>query len=98
EDTAPGKSRRIRFLATGVYPVRSSEFPHLEGAILVLPTLLFARPDDRGVFKLDGVPEGRYTLKVFHKSGFVHQQPLEVGRLPLEVAVKVPSPPAKRPE
>src|SRR5262252_1092312 len=98
EETAPGKSRRIRFLATGVYPVRSSEFPHMEGAILVVPNALFARPDDKGMFKIDNVAEGHYLLKVFHKGGFVHQQPLDVGRVPIEVAVKVPAPPAKRAE
>ena len=98
EEVAPGRSRKIKFLAPGTYAVRTDEFPHMEGTVLVLQTNLYARPDERGGFKIESVPEGRYSLKVFYKSGFVHQQTIDVGKSPLEVRVTVPSRAARRSE
>src|SRR5262249_14388114 len=91
EETGPGKSRKIKFLAPGVFPVRTEEYPHMEGAVLVLKSNLYARPDDKGGFKIDGVPEGKYTLRVFFRGTFVHEQPVEVpGRGAVDVTVKAP--------
>jgi plastocyanin len=93
EETAAGKSRKIKFLAPGVFPVRTDEYPHMEGAVLVLKSNLYARPDERGAFKIDGVPEGKYTLRVFFRGTFVHEQPLEVpARAAVDVIVKAPQP------
>jgi plastocyanin len=93
EDTPAGKSRKIKFLAPGVFPVRTDEYPHMEGAVLVLKSNLFARPDERGAFKIDNVPEGKYTLRVFFRGAFVHEQPLEVPtRKEVDVTVKAPQP------
>jgi len=93
EGTPAGKSRKIKFLAPGVFLVRTDEYPHMEGAVLVLKSNLYARPDERGVFKIDNVPEGKYTLRVFFRGAFVHEQPLDVPtRKEVDVTVKAPQP------
>lgn len=99
EETPAGKSRKIKFLAPGVFPVRADEYPHMEGAVLVLKSNLYARPDDRGAFKIDNVPEGKYTLRVFFRGSFVHEQALEVpARGAVDVTVKAPAAPAHKAE
>lgn len=99
EETAGGKSRKIKFLAPGVFPVRADEYPHMEGAVLVLKSNLYARPDDKGAFKIDNVPEGKYTLRVFFRGSFVHEQPLEVpARGAVDVTVKAAPGPAHKAE
>jgi plastocyanin len=98
EETAPGKARRIKFLAAGVFPVRTDEFPHMEGTVIVLGSGLFAKPDDRGGFKLDNIPEGKYILKVFFHSAYVHSQPVEVGKQSLDLTVRVPAPAPRKAE
>jgi hypothetical protein len=68
----------------------------MEGAVLVLKSNLYARPDDRGAFKIDGVPEGKYTLRVFFRGEFVHEQQLEVPtRGAVDVTLKAPQPAGK---
>jgi plastocyanin len=97
EETLPGRSRKIKFLAQGAFAVRCEEFPHMEGAILVLQSNLFARPDERGGFRIENVPEGRYTVRVFFRGSYVHQQTIEVGKSSLDLTLKLPaSPPAAR--
>jgi plastocyanin len=88
EETAPGKSRRIKFLAPGVFPVRADELPHMEGAVVVVASHLYAKPDERGSFKIENVPEGHYTLRVLYRGAFVHRQPLDVGKAPVEIALQ----------
>ena len=65
----------------------------MEGSILVLQTNLYTKPDERGAFKFDNVPDGKYTVKVFHRSGFIHQQTLEIAagtKGAVDVSIKVP--------
>ncbi|HJZ86000.1 MAG TPA: hypothetical protein VKN99_12560 [Polyangia bacterium] len=92
EETPPGKSRKIKFLTPSVVLLRVDEFPHMEGAILVMQSPLYARPEDNGHFKIEGVSEGHYKLRVFLRGNLVYEQSVDVGRVSLEVPVKVPAP------
>jgi plastocyanin len=98
EETPPSRSRKIKFLAPGVYPVRTDEFPHMEGAVLVLQSNLFARVDEHGTWKIDNVPEGRYTLSLFFHGSYVYRQSLEVAKSPVDVPIKLPVPAPRRGE
>ena len=61
--------------------------------MLVLKSNLYARPDERGAFKIDNVPEGKYTLRVFFRGSFVHEQTIDVPtRKEVDVTVKAPQP------
>lgn len=94
ELTPPGGSRKVRFFAPGATNIRCAEFPHMEGAVLVLPQLHYARPDASGAFTAQ-LPEGRYTMRVFVRNRWVHQQALEVGAAAQELKIKV-APPKER--
>lgn len=86
---ASGSSRTIKFTAPGVYQIRCKEVPHVRGAVLVLPSGRFAVPKAGGAFKMEDVPPGSYTLRVWYGSGYVHSQPLEVRGDSVSVEVQV---------
>lgn len=43
--------------------------PEMEGYIYVVPTPFFTRTDSNGNFIIDGIPAGKYTLKVWSEYG-----------------------------
>ena len=68
----------------------------ITGAIVVAAQPWFARLDEKGAFRIDGVPEGKYTLKVCVRGQWVHQQAIEVTGRGADVGqVRVPAPPGK---
>jgi hypothetical protein len=58
----PGSGAVVRILS------RSS--PHLEGRIVPLPTRYFSRLDRNGRFKIENVPAGRWTLRIWYRDGW----------------------------
>jgi plastocyanin len=86
----PGESRKQPYHAEGEYEIREEEFPHMRAVVKVLPTPLFARPDDKGVFKIDNVPEGKWTVKVWYRGETLSSESVEVGPKGGDVVVKVP--------
>jgi len=49
----------------------SRDAPHLEGRLVGLPTKYFARLDRSGSFKIDDVPLGRWTVKIWYRDGWL---------------------------
>jgi plastocyanin len=96
----PGESRKQKYHAEGEYEVREEEFPHMRAIIKVLPTPLFTRPDDKGAFKLDNVPEGKWAVKVWYRGEILATEAVEVGPKGGDVVVRIPegkpAPAAKR--
>jgi plastocyanin len=97
----PGESRKQQYHAEGEYEIREEEFPHMRGVVKVLSTPLFVRPDARGSFKLDEVPEGKWTVKVWYRGAVLAQTVVEVTAKGGEAVLKVPeqkqaSAPAKK--
>jgi hypothetical protein len=54
-----------------VITLRSRSSPHLEGRLVIVPTRFFARVDRAGKFKLENVPPGHYTLRVWFRDGWL---------------------------
>jgi hypothetical protein len=70
----------------------------MRGVVKVLSTPLFARPDAKGAFSLDNVPDGKWTVKVWYRGSVLVQTTAEVGAdKPAEVVLKIPEPPAAAP-
>jgi plastocyanin len=67
------------FDAAGLVTLRCDIHEHMRALILVLDTPHFVVTDDKGRFRLDGLPPGRYTLKAWVNS-----------RTTLERAVDIP--------
>jgi len=40
--------------------------PEMEGFVVAVPTPYFAVTDEAGAYKIEGVPDGSYTVKVWH--------------------------------
>ena len=76
---APGGLRTHRFDRAGAYEIRCKEVPHVRGVVLVLAGGLFALPQSGGGFRLENVPAGTYTLRVWYAGDFIHTQAVEVG-------------------
>jgi plastocyanin len=86
----PGESRRQKYHAEGDYEIREEEFPHMRAVVKVLPTPLFARPDDKGLFKINNVPEGKWTVKVWYRGDVIASESVEIGPQGGDVVVRVP--------
>lgn len=62
-----GESKSYTFKKAGVYTQLCSIHPEMEAFVVVLPNPFFAVTDKDGGFKIDGVPDGHYVIKVFAK-------------------------------
>jgi hypothetical protein len=72
----PGSSKSFPAPAPGgAVRVVSRASPHLEGRVVPLPSRLFGRLDRNGRFKIDNVPAGRWTIKVWYRDGWANLPP-----------------------
>ncbi|MEZ4273578.1 MAG: hypothetical protein R3C68_19710 [Myxococcota bacterium] len=55
----------VKFAQQGEVDIHCNIHANMKGAILVLQNPFFTKPDAEGNFKIDDVPEGDYTLKVY---------------------------------
>lgn len=62
-----GETRSHTFTKPGVYTQLCRVHPEMVGYILVLETPYFALADEEGKFRLSGVPEGTWQLKVWNE-------------------------------
>ena len=75
--------------------VRSRSAPHVLGTIVPLGSRLFTRVDRGGRFKFEGVPPGRWLVKVYYRNGWLtlpKSFPFEVGAKAVELKVELPDP------
>jgi plastocyanin len=89
ERLAAGTVRKQRFGAAGTYLVRCSEYPHIVISVIVTNSPMFAVADEKGTFKLNDVPEGHATLKVWSNGRWVHEQEVDVTPRGLDLSIKV---------
>lgn len=50
--------------------ILSKTSPHLEGRVVGLPNRYFSRVDRNGKFKIENVPPGRWTFKLWYRDGW----------------------------
>jgi plastocyanin len=62
-----GQSKSFKFEKTGVVPLLCNVHPEMSGFIIVTPTPYFAVADSSGAYKIDNVPDGSYTVVVWHE-------------------------------
>lgn len=92
----PGNSAFIRFHRPGLVHVYCSLHSGHHASVLVVPSNLYARVDEEGRFRLDGLAPGRYALQLWSEDMPRSQMDVFVTRSltrPIEFAVE--SVPAK---
>lgn len=89
ERLAAGSVRKQRFGAAGAYLVRCAEFPHIVVSVIVTSSPVYTVVDEKGGFKLNDVPEGHATLKVWSNGRWVHEQEVDITPRGLDLAIKV---------
>jgi len=63
---SPGKTRSVTFDKAGVARILCNVHPNMEAFVVVKEHPYFAAPDNRGNYRLDGVPLGKLRLAVWH--------------------------------
>jgi plastocyanin len=63
----PNTSRQVVFKTPGIVRVFCNIHPTMSAVIAVLDTPWFAVTDAAGDFEIHGVPQGNYTLHIFHE-------------------------------
>lgn len=64
---APGTSQKITFRRPGVVRVFCNIHAQMSAVIVVVPTQFYNISSATGAYRIDNVPPGDYTLRVFHE-------------------------------
>jgi plastocyanin len=62
-----GSSKVVTFDKTGLVKIYCNLHPKMVANILVLNNRFYTLTDQNGYFEINGLPEGRYTLRVWHE-------------------------------
>lgn len=73
-----GETRSHKFTKMGKVDVRCNVHHEMRGYILVLQNPFFDMTDANGNYRLNGVPQGNYTVKVWSERGTVQPQQVQV--------------------
>ncbi len=73
-----GEKRSFTFDKPGVAPLLCNVHPEMAGYLVVSPTPYFAETDDSGNYKIKDVPDGSYTLVVWHEGAKSQSKPVTV--------------------
>lgn len=73
-----GEKRPYTFDKPGVVPVLCNVHPEMAGYVVVSPTPYFAETDDSGSYKIKDVPDGSYTVTVWHEGAKSQSKPVTV--------------------
>jgi len=61
-----GQTRDYTFKKPCAATLLCNVHPEMEGFVVAVPTPYFAVTDKAGAYKIEGVPDGSYTVKVWH--------------------------------
>lgn len=73
-----GEIRSFQFDSPGVVPLLCNVHPEMSGFILVVPTPYFVEADASGVYKIDNVPEGSYSVTAWREGMKTQTKPVTV--------------------
>jgi len=73
-----GASRSVRFDRPGMVRVFCEIHSHMSAFVLVFAHRFFDTTDDEGLYRIEGVPPGTYTLAVWHEGEVRSTHPVRV--------------------
>jgi plastocyanin len=74
-----GRSKDASFRRAGAFPVYCNIHPRMTAFVVVTPTPYFTMPTADGRWSIDGVPAGRYQVRVWHERAPEVTTDIEVG-------------------
>jgi high-affinity iron transporter len=85
QSMAPGQARDYLPEQPGTFKLTCDVHIHMRGYVIVSPTPWFAVCTPEGKYRLDGVPDGRYTLVAWHEMGDPERREIAIdGGRPVE--------------
>jgi plastocyanin len=73
-----GEKRPYKFDQPGVVPLLCNVHPEMSGYLIVSPTPYFAETDADGNYKIENVPDGKYTVVAWHEGTKQQSKAVEV--------------------
>ena len=73
-----GEKKPFKFDKAGVVPLLCNVHPEMSGFVIVSPTPYFAQTDASGNFTIANVPDGNYTITVWHEGAKPTSKPITV--------------------
>src|SRR5258706_3843339 len=62
-----GEKRSFKFYQAGIASILCNVHPEMSGYLVISPTPYFAQTDGSGVYKIDNVPDGQYSVTAWHE-------------------------------
>jgi plastocyanin len=85
-----GQSRLVTFPVPGVVAVYCHLHSNMAASIVVAPSRWAVRVDKNGVFSLDDVPAGSYTVVAWHKTAGTFRKTVTIGEKDAAVSFTLP--------
>jgi plastocyanin len=63
-----GETRKVAFSKAGIVDVYCHLHPNMEATVVVTPNRWYARSDRSGLYRIEDVPPGQYTVVAWHKA------------------------------
>lgn len=73
-----GDKRSYKFDHPGVVPLLCNVHSEMSGYIVVSPTPYFVETDAAGNFRIDNIPDGKYTVVAWHEGSKLERKPVDV--------------------
>jgi len=73
-----GEKRAFKFDNPGAVALLCNVHPEMSGYVVVTPTPYFATTDKTGVYKIENVPDGSYTVTAWHEGAKNQSKPVTV--------------------
>ncbi len=73
-----GEKRSFTFDTPGVVPLLCNVHPEMSAYIIVSPTPYYAMTDAAGNYRIQNVPDGNYTITVWHEGVKPQSKPVVV--------------------
>jgi plastocyanin len=73
-----GERKSFKFDTPGAVPILCNVHPEMSAYLVVVPTPYFAVSDPTGIYKIENVPDGSYTVLAWHEGAKNQSKPVSV--------------------
>jgi len=73
-----GQTRSFKFDNAGIIPLFCNTHSEMSAYIVVVPTPYYAQTDSSGNYRIENLPDGKYTVTVWHEGARSQSKPVSV--------------------